>query len=402
MAGPCTAMSTLGGHVKALLLLIGVMFLTACATNNPPGSSPASGVIADLPHAGVFHNSPSDNLQGECEEFKSRSLLHYCRENSLELNDVADALSDSGRFASVFPRDLNPDYSILISSAVFQVDDADSMTNAIVSGASLMLVPMKVEATFKAEFTIMWRGTIVDRFSREFPIDFSFSLLTSQKAYEQNVARAMADALLKGVDERDSMSAERLTEVLEASDYAADLTVTESVADFWLTEANIYRDPLMGTMLRFNHRQFSFDRIDVFVYPIWAINWGGASKVIGAEMEKVRAEIHYIEEQGDISGVDLGEADLLHWKTDSRSTVVGFMDGHYTAGQSQRMYTSTYVFIREDKFVKVRASFPKDEGETSVAAPDDFVRALMSSISVPPESPFMASLRESHRNRNHE
>ncbi len=386
--------------IVKVLLLIGIIYLTACANNKPYGSGPASDVIADLPHTGIFVTQLSDSLRDECLEFKDQSLLHYCKENSFELNEVYEALNASGRFASVFPRDFNPDYQILISSAAFQFDDADSMANAIVSGASLMLVPMKVETTFKAEFTVMWRGNILDKFSHEIPVDFSFSLLTSQEAFDQYVAKAMADVLLKGIDEHGSMSPGHLVETLEASDYGADLTVTESVADFRLIEGTVYRDPLLGTMLRFNHQQFAFDRIDVFVYPIRATDWRSAPEVIGAEMENIRSEINYVEQEGHINNVELSDADLLHWKTGSTNAVVGFMDGHYVTEQSERMYTSTYVFIKEDKFVKVRASFPKNEDDTSVAAPDEFVRTLIPSISVPEESLFMARLRKSHRDRS--
>ncbi len=379
------------------LLLTGIIFLTACANNNPYGDGAANGVMADLPNTGIFYAQPSDSLKDECLEFKDQSLLHYCKGNAFTLNEVADALEASGRFIGMHPRNFNPDYRILISSAAFQIDDANSMTNAIVSGASLMLVPMKVETTIKAEFTIMWRGNVVDHFSDEIPVDFSFSLFTSQEAYDQSVAKAMADVLLKGIDERGSLDAEYLVEALDASDYGAELTIPNNVADFRLTEANISRDPFLGSMLRFNHQQFAFDRIDVFVYPIRAADWSNAPEVIGVEMENIREEIKYVEQEGHINSVELNDADLLHWKTNSMNIVVGFMDGHYVTGQSERIYSSTYVFIKEDKFVKVRASFPKNEDGTSVSAPDDFVRALIPAITVPEESQFMARLRKDHQ-----
>lgn len=380
-----------------VFLVLGIIFLASCANNNPYGSPPDNGDIADLPNTGIFYSTLSDDLRDECLEFKNQSMLHYCQENSFELNEVADALDASGRFARVFPRDFNPDYRILISSAALQFDDADSMANAIVSGASLMLVPMKVETTFKAEFTIMWRGNIVDRFSHEIPADFSFTLFTSQEAFDQSVAKAMADVIIEGIDARDSMSAVHLVKALEASDYGAELTIPDNVADFRLIEANIARDPILGTMLRFNHQQFAFDRIDVFVYPIRATDWSDTQEVIGVEMENIRSEIKYIEQDGHINSVELNDADLLHWKINSTNTTVGFMDGHYLTDQSERIYTSSYVFIKEDKFVKVRASFPKNEDETSVSAPDDFVRALIPAITVPEESQFMARLRKDHQ-----
>ncbi len=379
------------------LLLSGVIFLTACANNNPYGDGAANGVIADLPDTAIFYAQPSESLRDECLEFKDQSLLHYCKGNAFTLNELADALEASGRFRDLSPRNFNPDYRILITSAAFQIDDANSMTNAIVSGASLMLVPMKVETTLKAEFTIMWRGHVVDHFSDEIPVDFKFSLFTSQEAYDQKVAKAMADVLLKGIDERGSLDAEYLVEALDASDYAAELKIPENVAEFRLTEANISRDPFLGSMVRFNHEQFAFDQIDVFVYPIRDTDWSDASEVIGGEMENVRAELKFVEEQGDINSVDLGEADLLHWKTDSENTIVGFMDGYYATDRSGRVYTSCYVFLKGDKFVKVRASFPQSEEDASLSAPDEFVRALIPAITVPEESRFMARIRESHR-----
>ncbi len=77
--------------------------------------------------------------------------------------------------------------------------------------------------------------------------------------------------------------------------------------------------------------------------------------------------------------------------------MVGFMDGHYSNSQSERVYTATYTFVKEDKFVKVRASFPITDEGTDMQAPDDFVQALLASVSVPEESLFMARVRKMHR-----
>lgn len=383
--------------MKTLLLLTTILFLAACANNNPYGNGSDNGGIADLPPIGVFYSELNESLRGDCLEFRSRSMLHYCRENSFDLSELAQALSASGRFNGVIARDLRPDYQILVSSAEFQFDGADSMAGAVVSGASLMLIPMKVETTLKTEFTVMWRGNVVDRFSHEMPVDHSISLFTSLEAYDQNVAKALAEAFLKDVDTHNSMSASRLVKALDASDYEADVIIPEELAEFRLTGRHLYRDPFLGTMLSFNHHQFTFDRIDVFIYPIRATDWNNTQEVIEGELESVRAEIKYIEQEGHINNVELGSSDIRRWTVDSTSIPVGFTDGYYVDAQSERLYTSTYVFIQEDKFVKVRASFPKNQNEPTVTAPDDFVRALIPSLTVPEESLFMARLRKSHR-----
>lgn len=385
--------------MKAFFALGTLLLLTACATSNPYNDGSDTPEVADLPPISIFYAELGDDLGEECQEFQESSLMNYCRENSFNLNELTEALGASGRFPAVVAGHPDIDYQILVSSAEFQNDDAKSMANAIVSGASLMLVPMTVQTTLKTEFVLMWRGDVIERFSHEMPIDRSASLLTHPKRHEQITAKALSDSLIQSIDENDSMSAAYLFEALDASDYQLDTTLPDQVADFRLTDRHLYRDPFMGTLLNFNHTQFAFDRIDVFIYPIRATHWDNAQELIQLEMANNRAEIEYFEQEGHIDNVELNEPELRHWTAGGTTTSVGFMDGYYLSPQQERLYTSTYVFIKEDKFVKVRASFPKNPEETTVVAPDHFVQALIPSISVPTESTYMARLRKIHHNQ---
>jgi len=375
------------------LIACAVLLLSACTNQSPLPPTPDA---ADLPPVGVVITRINESVREECIEV-NKSPTRGCRINAFETNDFAQALSATGRFESVAGSSAPEDYQILISTAHFSGLNARGFANVIASSATLMIIPMVGEVDLKTEYIVTWRGHEVDRFTHEIPVRYTSSLYTGLTMGEEEIAAALAGKLVESIDANNSLSVKRLHGALESSDYEADLEIPERVGSFRQTDREVSRDPFSGAMIRFNHKDFGFDRADVFVYPIRATDWRDQRKTIENELDNVRAEIRYFEQEGFVKEVNLHDPEISEWSIDSNNRVVGFMDGYYLRPEYDKSYTAVYIFIEGDKFVKVRASFPETEEGASAAAPDDFVRELIQSITVPEESLFMARLRKQHR-----
>jgi len=372
------------------------LFLASCvSTESVENRSAAS--EPDLPAITLFRSDLSDALRQDCSAYRSQSMLHYCEENHYDINTLANTLKDTGRFERVSYGRAPVDYQVFISSTTKHQDDAKRFANAVVSGASLMLIPMQMEMVLNTEFTILWRGEKVDSFSLEFQASQPISILQKPEHKVDFFARLLADRLMEVIDEHDPFTADRLARALQSSDYTQ-MEIPEALSDYRQIARFQYHDPLLGTMVSYHHSQFAFDRVDVFVYPIRAIDWADPQKVIALEMENVRSEILHLEREGHIDAVEMSAAGTTQWRTGQTGTAIGFMEGHYSNGQGERFYTATYVFIMEDKFVKVRASFPINDEGADIQPPHGFARALLDSLSVPQESLFMSRIRQAHRN----
>ncbi|WP_341937621.1 hypothetical protein [Marinimicrobium sp. C2-29] len=381
--------------MKTLLIPCLALLLTACATTDSNRDRSGS-AEPDLPAISIFYSELSDELREDCKAHKDQSVWNSCEENQYDINAFANALNDSGRFEGVSYGQVQADYQVLVSSARKVQEDAKGLANAIVSGASLTLIPLHFDMTLSAEFVVLWRGEVVDQFSHEFSATQSASIIKKVEPIPEFVARLLAERLMQDIDQHNPFTPERLAEALKSSDYSQ-LDVPEELANYRQIDQYRYRDPFMGNMISFNHNQFAFDRIDVFVYPIRSTDWSDSRQVIESEMENIRAEIQHMEKEGYIKDIELNASRASPWDSGQEEPMVGFMDGHYSNSQSERVYTATYTFVKEDKFVKVRASFPITDEGSDMQAPDDFVQALLASVSVPEESLFMARVRKMHR-----
>ncbi len=282
--------------MKTLLIPCLALLLTACATTDSDRDR-SSSAEPDLPAISIFYSELSDDLREDCKAHKNQSVLHYCEENHYDIHTLANALKDTGRFESVSYGQVQADYQVLVSSSRKVQDDAKGLANAIVAGASLTLIPLQIEMRLNAEFVVLWRGELVDQFSHEFSATQSSSILKKLEPSPEFVARLLAERLMQDIDQHDPFTPERLAEALNSSDYSQ-LDVPEELANYRQIDQYRYRDPFMGNMISFNHNQFAFDRIDVFVYPIRSTDWSDSRQVIESEMENIRAEIQHMEKEG--------------------------------------------------------------------------------------------------------
>lgn len=383
--------------MRIFLFAAMALLLSACATQ--PATSPASTrqPLPDFPPLSLFYKHPSEDLNSECEKFRAQSVLHHCNDNQFDLRSLQKALSESAKFQQVALASDDSEYQALVSIAVLDQESGSELGNAALSGATLMMLPMVMEKTIRAEVVITWHEVAIKKYDYSIPFRFSSSLFTLNNDYDTSLTALVAEQLLADLEQENVFSGAFLMSALEASDYENDLTVPEAVADYLLDDRYIFNNPFHGAALTFQHREFAFDRAEVFVYPIRNTDWQDRAAISASEAQNLRNELDLMQRQGQIKKLNLGAVVPLHWTVGGDSYNGVFYDGLLTDLENKQGHTATYIFTKGDKFVRVRAVFPMEEGSAAVKNPDDFVKALLGDLQPPQESLFMAKLRQRRR-----
>ncbi len=331
--------------------------------------------------------------------FDARSVLHHCHLNALPLEAIHAELQDSGVFRQVLYASDDADYQLLVTTAAYNHEDGAELGSAVVAGATLMLAPMKVSTEVKVDAVLTWNGQLVKRMAFDLPFEMQASLLNMNQDADRDLAKSIVSHLIASLHQAQAFSAQTLVDLLHASDYSADMKVPEVVGEFQIDDTFVYRHPLRGSQIRFIHREFQFDRLDLFVYPVrdWRLeNIGG---VLKKEADNVRQDMRLAEKKGIYQQLQLDEDRLYPVSAgDSERTVLRFDGTFHNQEEAIDYATRTYLVVMKDKFVKVRASF----GKTSATLPDTdtVVAQLVRELTVPDESLFMVELRKHWRDTN--
>ncbi|WP_295802424.1 hypothetical protein [uncultured Microbulbifer sp.] len=384
---------------SALALTGSTLLLGACAGQpGQPDSRDLRQAVPDYPPVSLFYKHPSDSLDSECRAFDGQSLLHHCNSNRFDLHALQQNLEQSGKFQQVSLADNAAQYQVLTSIAVLDQETGDELGNAALSGATLMMLPMVTKKTLRAEVVVTWQQLPIKQYNYTIPFEFSASLFNGANSYDKKLTANIGEHLLADLQQENIFSGSYLMAALDASDYEHDLVVPDAVEDYFLDEKYILNNPFHGALLTFQHKQFAFDRAEVFVYPIRNTDWQDAGALSASEAENLRAELNLMLRQGEIQSLDLGAVEPRHWRMDGRNYRGIFYTGTLTDLEGQSGRTATYIFTKEDKFVRVRAVFPTLEDNSIEAQnPDAFVKALLKNIQPPGESLFMAKLRQKRR-----
>lgn len=380
------------------LLLAGVLLLAGCAAQQPVETAPGALAEPVFPAVGLFYKQPSDALESDCREYDEQSVLQHCSMNYFELSRLHSRLQGSGAFHEVSVGDDDREYAVSVTLAVFDTESGKEIGNAALSGATLMVLPTVMQQTLKAEVVVSWRNALVRRYQYEIPFSHSVHLFSGVNSYDDQLADLVASRFVEDARREGVFSPEYLAGALGASDYDNDLTVPEQIADYVFIDRYRYSNPLQGVMLRFEHRQFAFDRADIFIFPALSVDWSDVAALVEGEADSVRAELGSLQAQGVFPEVSLGANRRLDWQLgDRRFQGVSFSGGLVDA-KGSRFHTVVYVFNKADKLIKVRATFPMVDGVNEVPpAPDLFVQGALAGIQPPGESVFMARLRAHER-----
>ncbi|PCO06023.1 hypothetical protein AWR36_008505 [Microbulbifer flavimaris] len=348
------------------------------------------------PPVSLFYKHPSDQLREECAAFRARSLLHHCNENAFDLTGLHKALSESGKFQQLSLAQNEQAYQALISIAVLDEESGKEIGNAALSGATLMMLPIVMEKTLRAEVVVTWAELPIKRYDYTLPLEYSASLFNSE-SYQDKLTATLGQQFLRDLERENIFTGAYLLEALNASDYVAGLQVPQAIGDYLFDEKVIYNNPFYGAQLTFQHQQFAFDRAEVFVYPIRKTEWKDSAAISREEAENLQKELRLMEREGQLASVDLSEVQSLQWKLGTNEYSGSFYGNTLTDLQGTQASSATYIFTKGDKFIRIRAIFPTLEGSAEANRPDGFVRALLQEMALPAESPFMARLRQQQR-----
>ena len=339
-----------------------------------------------LPPVAIYANQLSKDLQENCQAFANESVLNYCRINQIDTAYYTAQFVDSTLFSQVHEADDSTEYSIAVATASLDSESAGEISQAALSGLSLLLIPMTNEMNVQAQVSIYWRNLKIKQYDYDLPYVSQQSLFTDPKEANTQFSKSLVSHIIKDLQQDDTLSNGYLTRVLKSSNYEEDLTVPQEIANFDFMGQYIYNDPLLGSVSTYANRDYHSDKIDLYVYPIRNVNLDNESELLAQESKHIESEFNSVAKQLEWTDVSFSAPKALT-VTHKQQKVSGlYFQGEYQQKRGEKGFTSVYLFKLKDKFVKFRATFPEQFITASISD-------IFSKISVPDESVFMKKLR---------
>lgn len=369
----------------AMMLLL----LSACGSTPQQTAKKYDTNVEPYPEIGLYFTSPSKALLQQCTDFAAESVLHYCLRNNFQLEHFYQSLSGSGLFQNVRFADAGADYEVLISTTELKSESAEDLSKVMLSSATLLLLPVTLENPVVVQVTVTWREVPIAFYQYQPSHQQTLSLFNNPNAGNYAFSEKLIEDFLVDVQKDDVFSPQYLANRLGSSDYEKDFQGPSNIADFVAAQSIIFNDPFLGRMNTYLHSQHHSDKIDLIVYPVRKAHWNTDQEAITEELERAKKEITYVAKEKGYSQPDFDEVQSLETEIAGKSVQGLFTTASIIGDLEEQLYSSTFMFILEDKFVKFRATFPAN------FISEDILTAL-GQLKVPEESDFMAALRKKH------
>jgi len=164
-----------------------------------------------------------------------------------------------------------------------------------------------------------------------------------------------------------------------------------------LTEGHYRRSKtgkLSPELLRYQDKELGIDVIDAFIYPIRETDWSNTSAALTREADNFRKEMELVEREGAMRSITLEPTETISWESEGQIYQGRKIAGIAISNDENTYRTFMYLFVKEDKFIKIRASFVQAEDEVNI---DSELKHSLNQFSVPKESLFMAKMRQHER-----
>lgn len=181
------------------------------------------------------------------------------------------------------------------------------------------------------------------------------------------------------------------------SNYDQDLFLPQETENFILIEKKVYEDPELGVSIRYEDKLFPEDSIVLHVYPIRSIFWDKQEKVLTQEMDYVFSDIDKAIEQKVYKSRDKEEREPFSFNAEQTSFSGLKASFNLTMKEDILLYSDSFIFIVEDKYVKFSTSF--DSRFNKKLTGDAIVKELLPLIKVPAESPYMKNIRNAYKQK---
>jgi len=322
---------------------------------------------AKLPAVSLFRLKAPAQFSASCNDYQARSPSHRCELQTLAYDRLQQALAATGQFEAVALADDDNAYSLVLASAARRQTGAATLTMEVVAD-------------------VYWFDQKLQRFS------YQLAIPAAGNPQPAGLYDSVAAHLVRDLQNNATLSKETLHRALQSSRYQHELKAAPLIGAFAYRGMQVLHNPAYGASMRYEHTEYNGAYLDVFVYPI--LDWRFTEpERLNEEVQALRRDLNNLDEQGLWQALRLNDTRELPG-TDSASRIVSF-DGEYRSNEGQLLATTAHLYRQGDKFVKIRASFPKYAPVRSTV--EAFVRALPDSLEVPGESPFMARLREDWR-----
>ncbi len=385
--------------MKFIGFIIVVLSLAACSSTNQM-------IIAEyeanpdikIPPISVFRNSPSDVFYDECKDFDAKSLLHHCELNRLDLLKFSKQLKATSAFDDVLFADKDVGYRLLVTSGSYNFEGGEELGSAVVSGATLMMLPVVVSANIKLDVALYWYEYELRNFNYDIPLELRMSLFSMEQDTDVDIAKSVASHVVRDLQEEGLFSAEYLASKLDSSNYSDDLLLPDTAYDYSRQEKFIFNHPFRGAAVRYIADTPGDEYIDVFVYPIRSTRWDDPADVLEKEASNVKQDIKLNATENELKNAWFGENQLKSLPANEGTVQSMMFESGFEDTLTNEFESQTYLMVFEDKFVKVRHTALK--GGRTIKVIDKFVTELLNNIKVPEESLFMAKVRKRWRDSN--
>ncbi|MDN3638801.1 hypothetical protein QWY82_08275 [Simiduia curdlanivorans] len=376
-----------------------LLILAGCATQNQytPVTPQTELGQPKLPALQVVNEHPSMAMYQACLAFDTESVMQHCRSNRIGATDMQLALQKSQRFEHHQDSRYSPDYTLHVATAQYLEESMEGLGNAVVSGLSLMLIPMHQAFVLKAEATLRWRGIPLELITIETPFTQSLTLANTTIDPHSQMAEAISAALLEQLEARDAFSVQFLAQKLGTSDYDLALIVPNQVGNYQLDQREWRRHPLQGAWVSYIDKNFQFDQFSLAVYPIKATDWQDIKATLEKEAMALQKDM-LLDARQQKHELRFNDLQRLSWSIKGQTLDVYQMSAAHQADTGEALETRIYLFIQEDKVVATSSTLSGDNAP--VQAFEAATQQLASTIQVPAESLFMAQLRKEWRETN--
>jgi len=210
---------------KNILLINGLLIIIAgCSTTQtPPIARYDADVNYQFPTISVYNNQLSKHLQQRCQTFIEESSLNHCQINSIETQLYLNEFSKSKLFEGTYLAKDEVEYSIAIATASLDTETVGDISQAALSGASLLLIPMTNEMTVETQVSVYWRNIKIKQYDYQFPHISSISLFSNAKDADNEFAQRVVSHVIKDLQTDQTLSTRFLTHALKV------FTMTKSI-----------------------------------------------------------------------------------------------------------------------------------------------------------------------------
>lgn len=332
------------------------LLLWGCV-GTPVKSEPQFKVVAQPQHLSVGVLSDNATLVSFCSAAEETA----CTSNVFDADLFAKTWLRTGQFDTVAVGNGEADYEILFGTAVAE------------TGARTVY--------YRAVLT--WNGQLIREVISHLPLPL-----------DGDLEGLLADTVGASLEQQSAFSAATLHAALSSADYRSVLQLPGRINAFQRVESHIFHHPLLGAQSRYSDPQLEGGRVDVYVYPIQAANWDEPEIVLRDEARRVQDDMLMLHQNGIWIQYAVGEPIVSRWLVAGTPSPVLYFSGEYADQNYQPFDTYTYIALRHDKYIKLRASIPRNSGSADI---DGFARQLLDAIIVPLESEFMQRVRAAWR-----